>query len=220
MRQYSKIGSYAGYDKNNKEREALDYYATPIKEVENIIHKLGLENFSGVILEPSCGGGHMVEGILNTIPNSTIIATDIQKRPNNFLASHFEKGVKYMYGKEYDFLSDDYPVKNADLIIMNPPFKVIVPFILHSFEIAEKGVLCFGRTKLVEGIERYEKIFSTIPPTDIYQYIDRVTCGKNGDFDGKNGVEAHAWFYWDKEKINKENDWDTKFHWIFTSGRN
>ena len=46
MRQYSKIGSYAGYDKNNKEREALDYYATPIKEVENIIHKLGLENFS------------------------------------------------------------------------------------------------------------------------------------------------------------------------------
>ena len=126
MRQYSKTGSYAGYDKNNKEREALDYYATPIKEVENIIHKLGLENFSGVILEPSCGGGHMVEGILNTIPNSTIIATDIQERPNNFLASHFEKGVKYMYGKEYDFLSDDYPVKNADLVIMNPPFKVIV----------------------------------------------------------------------------------------------
>lgn len=27
--QYNKKGMYNGYDKNNKEREALDYYSTP-----------------------------------------------------------------------------------------------------------------------------------------------------------------------------------------------
>ena len=35
--QYNKKGMYNGYDKNNKEREALDYYSTPTEEVENIL---------------------------------------------------------------------------------------------------------------------------------------------------------------------------------------
>lgn len=34
---YSKKGLYAGYKKNHKEREALDYYATPPQEVTNIL---------------------------------------------------------------------------------------------------------------------------------------------------------------------------------------
>ena len=40
MGQYSKKGLYAGYDKNHKEREALDYYATPPGKVENILWQL------------------------------------------------------------------------------------------------------------------------------------------------------------------------------------
>jgi hypothetical protein len=39
MGQYSKKGLYTGYDKNHKEREALDYYATPPKEVKNNIRR-------------------------------------------------------------------------------------------------------------------------------------------------------------------------------------
>ena len=42
MGQYSKKGLYAGYDKNNKEREALDYYATPPEEVTNILKVMNL----------------------------------------------------------------------------------------------------------------------------------------------------------------------------------
>ena len=43
MGQYSKKGLYSGYDKNNKEREALDYYATPPEEVTNILKVMNLE---------------------------------------------------------------------------------------------------------------------------------------------------------------------------------
>ena len=39
---YNKIGGYSGYDKNHKERNALDYYSTPIEEVENILNILQL----------------------------------------------------------------------------------------------------------------------------------------------------------------------------------
>ena len=56
---YSKKGLYSAYDKNHKEREALDYYATPIKEVENILKTLNLDFENATILEPCVGGGHM-----------------------------------------------------------------------------------------------------------------------------------------------------------------
>lgn len=213
MGQYSKKGLYTGYDKNHKERQAEDYYATPPEEVENILSQLQYEkdkNWS--ILEPCCGGGHMVEGILQYFTNPNIAATDIKNRENLYINSHFEKGVKYSCSEEYDFLSDNYPYTTADFVIMNPPFKVATPFILHGLDIAQEALIVFGRTKLVETKSRYEEIFSKYPPTDIYQYIDRVACAKNGDFENTNGIEAHAWFVWDKRKM--ERKYDTLFHWI------
>ena len=68
MGQYSKKGTYAGYDKNNKEREALDFYATPPEEVENILDALDIKNCNS-LLDPGCGGGHMIEGVLNWSTN-------------------------------------------------------------------------------------------------------------------------------------------------------
>ena len=38
--QYNKKGMYSGYKKNNKEREALDYYSTPTEEVTHILNIL------------------------------------------------------------------------------------------------------------------------------------------------------------------------------------
>ena len=49
---YNNKGLYNKYDKNHKERDRLDYYATPSSEVENILNTLNI-NFDGsTILEP------------------------------------------------------------------------------------------------------------------------------------------------------------------------
>lgn len=80
MGQYSKKGLYSAYDKNHKEREALDYYSTPTEEVTNILETLNKEEFqNSTILEPCCGGGHMIEGILK-YGATKIIGTDIKDR--------------------------------------------------------------------------------------------------------------------------------------------
>lgn len=218
MSKYSSRGSYAGYDKNNKEREALDYYATPPEEVTNILQELNLpKNQCFNILEPSCGGGHMIEGILNYFDNANIYATDIKQRENKYINTHNEKSVTYQYGKDYDFLSENYPYNTADIVIMNPPFKVAVPFILHGLEIAKSKLIVLGRTKLVESINRYEKIFENTPPTGIYQYIDRIACAKNGIFENLSSIEAYSWFIWDKEKMNKP--YETIFKWIWSKNK-
>ena len=54
MGQYSKKGLYSAYDKNHKERDALDYYSTPTEEVTNILETLNKEGLKdSTILEPS-----------------------------------------------------------------------------------------------------------------------------------------------------------------------
>ena len=40
MKNYTVKGLYNSYDKNHKERDALDYYSTPTKEVVNILNTL------------------------------------------------------------------------------------------------------------------------------------------------------------------------------------
>lgn len=210
MGQYSKKGTYAGYDKNNKEREALDFYATPPEEVENILNALDIKNCNS-LLDPGCGGGHMIEGVLNWSNNLEIKGTDIQSRPNPFINKHQSLGVSYGYGKKYDFLSEEYPIDSADIVIMNPPFKIISPFIQHGLEIAKKYLIVFGRTQTIETKARYDEIFRYNPPTYMYQYIDRVACAKNGEFPVAAGVQAHAWFVWDKTKQNHE----TILRWLW-----
>lgn len=217
---YCKKGTYSGYKKNNKERAALDYYSTPTEEVVNILQTMKEDNLldirdTDLILEPSCGGLHMVKGI-NTFfdennISAKIIASDVQERDGciDFDTAHF--------GDDYDFLSDDYPfIDNIDYIIMNPPYSTIEPFTMKSLGIAKKGVLLLGRLQFLEGESRFNKIFAADPPSDVYVYVDRIACYKNGDLSIKDSsAQAYAWFYWDLTTNKK----DTIIHWLRRSNK-
>ena len=207
---YTKRGLYNGYDKKHKERDALDYYSTPTEEVTNILNELNLDFSNTIILEPCCGGGHMYKAIHDymTADNyaDAIVATDVADRETII-------DFPRLVGPEYDFLSDDYNpgVDYVDYIIMNPPYSTIEPFTIRALEIAEKGVLMLARLQFLEGKGRYENILSENPPTDVYVYVDRIKCYKNGDFSQtESSAQAYAWFFWNKEKEDKE----TKLHWI------
>lgn len=206
---YNKKGMYNGYDKNHKEREALDYYSTPTEEVTNILNTLNINFIGKTILEPAAGGGPMLQGIKNyladNINNATIIATDIQDRGCNDIET----------GAAFDFLSDEYPYKdNIDYIIMNPPYSIIEPFVMRSLGIANKGILMLGRLQFLEGEKRFENILAEYPPTDIYVYVDRIACFKNGDINQKmSSAQAYAWFYWDIEKVNT-TIYNSKIRWL------
>lgn len=212
IKSYNKAGLYNGYDKNHKERDALDFYATPTAEVTNILRTIGIDFHKQVILEPCCGDGHMYEGISAYLDETdgadAIIATDIMDRGFG------------MAGPQYDFLKDEYwdnlnighPI---DYIIMNPPFKLIEPFVMKALGMAHKGVLCLGRIQFLEGKSRYENILEKYPPTDTYIYVDRIYCYPNGDETVKqSSAQCYAWFYWDMETINHCTEYQSKLHWV------
>lgn len=213
---YNKKGMYAGYDKNHKERNKLDYYSTPTEEVENILNVMNLDFKGKTILEPCAGGGHMAKGIENycekkNYHNWILIGTDIQKRKSIYDTDDFP-----LCGPEYDFLSDDYPyTKDINYIIMNPPFKLIEPFCMKALGIATQGVLMFGRIQFLEGIGRYEMINKNFPPTDVYVYVDRICCYPNGNTSEKPAtIQCYAWFYWDINFVDKDTRYNTSLHWI------
>lgn len=208
---YNTKGLYNGYDKKHKEREALDYYSTPTQEVLNILDLINLDFDNTTILEPCVGGGHMAKGILQYVQekefSTAIIGTDIKDR-----GYEGEELNSLIYN--LDFLSDDYeenlPI-DIDYIIMNPPYATIEPFVMKSLGIANKGILMLGRLQFLEGQSRYDNILKDYPPTEVYVYVDRIKCFKNGDeSDNSSSAQAYAWFYWNLENEIKE----TKLYWI------
>ena len=207
MGQYNNKGLYNGYKKNNKEREELDYYATPTAEVKNILDTLGYDFSNKTILEPCVGGGHMADGILEYIEKSgatnvRLIGRDVQNRGYEDFRWELE------YGQ--DFLSDDYPDEDIDVIIMNPPYSILEPFLIRALEIAKEKVIVLARMQLLEGEGRYEKIFVDNPLTDIYQYVDRIQCWKNGEKPSGSSAQGYLWAIWDKQKDSEV----PKLHWI------
>ena len=71
-----------------------------------------------------------------------------------------------------------------------------------------------GRLQFLEGEKRFENILAEYPPTDIYVYVDRIACFKNGDISQKmSSAQAYAWFYWDIEKVNT-TIYNSKIHWL------
>lgn len=207
MGQYTTKGLYNKYDKNHKERAKLDYYATPPGETLNILQTLDLDFSNLKILEPAAGGGHMLADIYTytkDMTNVQISASDIHAHPA------YDINLQINAGEEYDFLGDAYPITDIDWIIMNPPFATIEPFILRALEIAERGVIMLGRLQFLEGSARYDNIFAQTPPTDVYVYVDRIQCWKEGIKPEGSSAQAYAWFIWNKA----DETGITKTHWL------
>jgi hypothetical protein len=207
MGQYTNKGLYNAYKKNNKEREEKDYYATPTPEVLNILNTLGYNFSNQTILEPCVGGGHMAEGINQYIENNNQflvrrLGTDVQNR--GFDDPYWNLG----YG--FDFLADDYPYDKVDVIIMNPPYSILEPFLIRALEIAQDKLIVLCRMQVLEGEGRYTKIFANNPPTDIYQYVDRIQCWKNGKLPEGSSAQGYCWVVWDKSNPAEY----PRLHWI------
>jgi len=181
----------------NKEcRNKNDFYATPpnatISFLDTFHKKVG--RFSESILEPSCGDG-AISNILRNY-NYNVHSTDLVDR--GFCSESC--------GKDYDFLSQNYtnkiPIKNFD-IITNPPFNILTDYIIKATQIAHKRVAIFARLQILEGVARYEKLYSNsdFPLAYVFQFVRRIAC--NG-----NGLIAFAWFVFEKEyKGNPQIFW-------------
>lgn len=136
----------------------------------------------GVILEPSCGEGHISEVL--KAHGYNVVSRDL-----------IDRG----YGDVADFLSIDNLEWNGD-IVTNPPYRFALEFVEKALQIIPKGrkVAMFLKLTFLEGKGR-RHLFRTQPPCRVWVSSSRLKCAANGDFDAMAGsAQAYAWFIWEK----------------------
>lgn len=179
----------------SEKRVENDFYATDPESVKDIIELENLRNLK--IFEPAAGQGHIAETL--KAYSNTVISNDI-----NYY------GYNTMYN--YDFLTYDFDLV-VDCIVMNPPFKYSKDFVKKALEICDK-VYCFEKITFLEGIARYNELYSKGILEKVYIYSFRVTCFKNGDSNHKLSM-SYCWFV-----FNKNNTKKTEIEWIHRDLRN
>lgn len=171
------------------EREQHDYYATSPEAIDHLIRKVDLPH---QILEPACGAGHLsmrLEELGHNVYSSDLI----------------DRG----FGYTQDFFAmNEPPFEGNFAIVTNPPYKLSLEFCKHSLELVPNGslVCMFLKTTFLEGKKRYNKLFATTPPYMVLQFVERVWCAKNGDFEKRKEERtavSYAWFVWLKGKYDK-----------------
>ena len=161
------------------ERQREDYYATEPAATEWLCK---LEDFCPIILEPSCGEGHISRELIKAGYNVT--SRDLVDRG---------------FGEVADFLSIENQEWKGD-IVTNPPYKYAQEFVEKALRIIPEGrkVAMFLKLTFLEGKSR-RQLFRNFPPRRVWVSSARLKCAINGDFDSiGSSATAYAWFIWEK----------------------
>jgi hypothetical protein len=113
---------------------------------------------------------------------------------------------------QHDFLMGYKPDalfgKTIHWIVSNPPFRLAEQFIDRASKIANHGFAFLVRTSFLEGVGRYEGLFSKNPPSIVAQFSERVPMVK-GRYDPEaSTATSYCWLVW------KEHQAGTRLMWI------
>jgi methylase of polypeptide subunit release factors len=178
-----------------------DFYATPIMATTALLER---EQFTGRILEPACGQGHIIQAIKQRNPAADVYGVDLVRR-----ADIFNLGLT----GGIDFLKSNFHEGEYENIITNPPFSLAQEFIERALKIASKKVAIFCKIQLLEGQSR-KRMFENKNLKTVYVFSRRVSPLWNGmEYDEKGkpwaSTMCFAWFVW-----NKQYSGDPVLKWI------
>ena len=175
-------------------RHNLDYYVTPVNEIEKFWKEFNNKNdLSGIkLIVDSCAGGdskHEMSypSVINKmlLNDHDLITLDIR---NDSLAQY--KPVDYLKCNILDYVS-----KKPQMIISNPPFKNAFEFIQKALDdVCDDGyVVMLLRLNFLGSKVRNEWLRNNMP-SEIYVHSKRMSFTDNGKTDS---IE-YAHFVWRK----------------------
>lgn len=169
-------------------RQPHDFYETPGACVDAILDEIGVgPDYSGVVLDPGCGNGVILERVYARAPKAETYGVDIQ---GPLVEQARARGIPTANVTEGDFLT--LPVSDCDLVIGNPPYK-------HALAFVERALACVAKRKgtvamlLPEGFKgsRGRLAFHKAHPSDVFGLVPRPSF--NG---GGTDSTEYAWFVW------------------------
>jgi hypothetical protein len=174
--------------------DSLDYFPTPLWATRALCeHVLGGKIVLGsqIAWDPACGEGHMARPLLEYFDG--VRASDVHP---------------YGFGEVRDFLLKYAVSDSVDWIITNPPFRLGAQFIEAARARASVGAAMLVRIAFLEGVGRYEDLFSKTPPNIIAQFVERVPMVKGRVSKEATTATAYCWLVW------YSGDTGIRFQWI------
>jgi hypothetical protein len=164
------------------DERGVDCYSTPPEAVHAL---LAAESFTGVIWEPACGPGAIVDVL--RLAGHRVVATDLE----SYGCPDSLAGV--------DFLAQTTPPKNAETIITNPPFMLAGEFARHALELVPKVVMLL-RLAFLEGVRRGD-VLDGGALARVHVFRNRLPMMHRAGWDGPTArnAMAFAWFVWDRD---------------------
>lgn len=198
--------SHAVMAQRAEPHDSLDFFPTPPWATRALCEWLtadgwALHNMSA--WDPACGECDMARPLQEYFKH--VEASDIHDYSTR-------RGKEQ--GRVSDFLLEwDRPPHHRlhprDWIITNPPFRLGQQFISTAVAHARRGVAMPVRTAFLESADRFSKIYSVAPPSDILQFVERVPMFK-GRLDRHGATAtAYCWIVFRKHALS-----GTRFHWI------
>lgn len=187
--------SHAVMQQRTEARDGLEDFPTPPWAGRALAHLLfGPPAKKGVCREPAANRGYLVRALEPWFAH--VDAADIH-----------DYGAGYEVG---DYLDRNRRILPVDWTITNPPFNRFVPFAHRALDTSLSGVALFARSAILEGQERHRSLFSVLPPTDIYQFVERVPIVRGRVSVKASTASCYCWLVW------RMDDWTDhpRLHWI------
>jgi hypothetical protein len=137
-------------------------------------------------------------------------------RPLGEYFHHVEASDIHDYGVGFpvrDYLFGP-PPEFVDWTITNPPFRLAEPFIARALATSTQGVAMIVRSAFLEGVGRFERLFSDRPPSHVLQFTERVVMHKGRLSATGSTATAYCWLVWLQPAPREHGVRQTELHWI------
>lgn len=211
--------SSAVMQQRSEPHDSLDDFPTPPWATRALLRHVIIPEWGSVngdsCWEPASNRGYMVRPLNEYFRR--VYASDIHDYSAEFGGQ--ERVVDFLFpGSESPCIA----TQGVDWVITNPPFRLAQQFIARSSQIARVGFAVIVRSAYLEGVGRYQELFSKNPPSIIAQFTERVIMTKGilrdpsklyWDEDAQkwkrpSTATAYCWLVWIDGEV------DTRFLWI------
>lgn len=173
--------SSAVMQQRSEPHDSLDDFPTPpwaTRALTEFLRPFGLCDYH-VARDPAANRGHMVRPLQEAF--NAVEAADVHDYGAGFAVED------YLFGPD--------PAA-VDWTITNPPFRLTEAFIDRARRTSRAGCAMLVRSAFLEGQGRYQRLFSSAPPTLVLQFSERVVMHKGRLAPEGSTATAYCWLVW------------------------
>lgn len=180
--------------------DSLDDFPTPPWATRALCEFMiaeDLDSFTMSCREPAANRGHMVAPLREYF--ASVEASDVHDYGAGFPVA--------------DYLWGPLPAA-VDWTITNPPFRLAEQFIERAIDTSRVGVAMIVRAAFLEGVGRFERLFSKHQPAHVLQFTERVVMHKGKLSANGSTATAYCWIVWRASSVGRVAHPSARLSWI------